>query len=142
MTQVAVRRPFGKVKLSNHLRFKPDAVLHLFPRQRPWVRFFSGRLANGQASIPRCFSFAHTSRLSRGTKPFAYLTDKDELVAFVVADDQRVQRVVWGVAANNKCLRLVNLELELCTAALARLVTGIFALGEDALKSKFLHERD
>ena len=34
------------------------------------VRFFSGRLANGQLAISKPFSFCQTSRRARGTKPF------------------------------------------------------------------------
>ncbi len=35
MPKVTVRGPLGKLKLSNNFRFKPDAVLHLLPCERP-----------------------------------------------------------------------------------------------------------
>jgi hypothetical protein len=50
MPQVTVRRPFGELDLCDQLRFEPHTVFHFLVKAH-WVRFFTGRLANGQASI-------------------------------------------------------------------------------------------
>jgi hypothetical protein len=43
----------------------------------------------------------------------AHLTGKHELVPFVIADNQSVQRVVWGIAADHELLSLVGTRREL-----------------------------
>src|SRR5918993_294440 len=43
------------------------------------------------------------------------------IVAFIVADDQRIQRILWRVAANHECLRFVDLVLEPSAGSLADL---------------------
>ena len=94
------------------------------------LRFFSGRLAKG------CYQSGGASTSPRphnvsAAQTRSHLAHKHQLVAFVVA--------VWRVAANNEALRFVDLVLDPRTAALADLVTGILALGDDALKTKLFH---
>jgi hypothetical protein len=50
MPQVTIQCPFDELDLGDQLRFEPHAVLHLFVKAH-WVRFRSGKLASGQASI-------------------------------------------------------------------------------------------
>jgi Arm DNA-binding domain len=75
-------------------------------------------------------------------EPVSHLTGKHQLIAFVVANDQCIQRVVWCVAANDERLRLVHLVFEPCTAAFPGLVTGVLTLSDDALEAELLHQRD
>lgn len=89
--------------------------------------FFSGRLANGQASV-----------CSASTSPTTYPVSAAQIhsapclqiSAYRLRNNRRsaLQRIVWGVAANDERLRLINLVLEPCAAALADLITGVFAL--------------
>jgi hypothetical protein len=48
-----------------------------------------------------------------------HLAGKQELVAFIIADDQRIERVVRRVATDDECLRFVDLVLEPRAASLA-----------------------
>ena len=59
-----------------------------------------------------------------------------------VADDHCTERIARRIAANHELLRLVDLVFEPGTAALDGLATGVFTLGDDALKSELLYQRD
>jgi hypothetical protein len=51
MSQVTVRRPLRELDLCNQLRFKPHSFFISSFVKAHWVRFRSGKLASGQASI-------------------------------------------------------------------------------------------
>lgn len=68
---------------------------HLLSRRRQLGAFPFWQVSERAASVRRGFNFAHTSRHKRGTT-HCVPTRKHQLVAFVVADDQRIERVVGG----------------------------------------------
>ena len=77
-----------------------------------------------------------------GNKTIAHLAGKHQFLAFVVADDQRIERIVWRVSADHERLCLVNLVLEPGTAALTGLVAGVPSLGDDPLKPELFDQWD
>ena len=101
---MAIRRPFvnSTCATSSGLSHTQSRICSLVGAN--WVRFRSGRLVNGQRQSAGGFNFAHTSRHKRGTT-HCVPTRKHQLVAFVVADDQRIERVVGGTAGYERlCL--------------------------------------
>lgn len=92
---MAIRRPFvnSTCATSSGLSHAQSRICSLVGAN--WVRFRSGRLVNGQRQSAGGFNFAHTSRHKRGTT-HCVPTRKHQLVAFVVADDLRIERVVGG----------------------------------------------
>jgi len=51
MSQVTIRRPFGELDLGDQLRFELQQFFISSSVKAHWVRFFSGRLPNGQVSV-------------------------------------------------------------------------------------------
>src|SRR5918995_5149260 len=99
MPEMSVRRPLRKFDLStssdrSQIQFFISSYVSAH-----CVRFFSGKFANGQAAVSSPFSLLHTSRLS-AAQTLSHLDRKHQLVAVLVANDQRIQRVVWRVAAD------------------------------------------
>jgi hypothetical protein len=72
-------------------------------------------------------------------KSIPHFARKHQLVTLIISDDQRIQRIVWRVAANHESLRLVELVLQPCAGSLADLVARILALCDDVLKPKLFN---
>src|ERR1051325_3100 len=66
----------------------------------------------------------------------AYFAGKERLLPFVVADEQRIDSVrSRSIAADDKLLLLIELQLHPGAAALARLVARISSLGDDSFEA-------
>ena len=140
--EAPARRPLGELDLCNHLRFQPNAVLLSFSGERSLYALLlwqAGEWTNGDF---QSFQLLPNFTTKPGHEAVSHFAGKHQLVTFIVADDQRIQRVVWGVAADNERLPLVHLVFEPRAAAFARLVAGVLALGYHAFKPELFHKRN
>ena len=82
------------------------------------------------------------TKTSMSHKAVSHLGSVKEPLALVISDYQRIKRITGRVTADDKLLSPVDLILDPCAGSFARLVDGILALGDDALKPKLLGDPD
>jgi hypothetical protein len=125
MPQVTIRRPLCKLDLRNQLRSEPHTVFLSSLVNAHCVRFFSGRLANGQVSVSNPLNLLATSRRTSGTKSFLTLGGIEKPVALVVADYQSIKRISWRVPADHELLSRVDPVFNPSAGSLPGLRSGL-----------------
>ena len=114
MPQVTIRRPFGELDLCGQLRLEPQQFFISSLVKAHWVRFRSGRFANGQTVDRQPLEPARHFTANLWHKPVPHLGGVEEPFALVISDYQSIRRIPRRVAANNDLLPPVDLVLEPC----------------------------
>src|SRR5918999_330278 len=118
MSQVAVRRPLSKLNLRDELRFKPSAIFHLFLDQSPHSSLLFGKIDKWARFDSQTLESSRDFTAHLRDKPIPYLGHVIKLVAFIVADDQRIKWIGRHIAANDKLLAVIHSVLHPCAASL------------------------
>jgi hypothetical protein len=140
MPQMPVWRPLCELNLRDQLRVEPHAILHFLSRQSPLRASLLWEIKEGTSTRLQVFQFAPHFTTQPRDKAISHFACEDQLIAFVVVDDQRVQRVVWRVTPNDERLRLIDLVFQPSPTALAEFITGVLALSDNPLEPKFFHQ--
>src|SRR5581483_3728372 len=145
LAKVAVPGPFRKANLADQARFAPRAPLHFGGRHTEAAPLGSRRWqvdkwAGGADQLLE----AVVKRLEGSViKSGADLGGEHELVAFVVADQNRAEigtrTFRLGVTADDKFLFQAPLEFHPGAASPPRFVAGIALLGDEAFETARLH---
>jgi hypothetical protein len=121
MTKVILWRPLHKLKLPNQHRLQPSTFLHLLrgkpraPAPRPFLRQVHERALRGLQPAEPPIQLLRESRREAVPGP----SRVQEAVAFVVAEDQRVEPFrAAGVAADDELLPLIDPHLLPCPRAM------------------------
>ena len=142
MPQVVVACPLEELKLADEHRLQPLAFGHFRFRQplTPSTALRLGQVCKRALTDLESLEFLEQLRTRDGCEAVAGSRDVDQLLALVVAKDQRIERLrSTCVAADHELLTAVDAHLHPRAGAQSRLVHAVAPLGNEPLEPLFLH---
>ena len=123
-------------------RLDPDAALHFVGGQplTPSARLFLGQI--GKRTLHPFVRFEPGENLApaRGDEARTHPAGKHQVLAPIETDNQRIEGIAGGVAADHELLSQVDPVLAPLSGPLPGLVAAVGALRDDALQVVFLDE--
>jgi hypothetical protein len=104
VSQVLVRRPFGKLDLRNKSKFKPTTIFHLFTGERKLRAFLLWQVSEWTTGGHQPFQLLPNFTAQSWHEAVSHLASVDQLITVVIADDQRIERIAGRVTADDELL--------------------------------------